>query len=75
MATDFTQLAKEVYQHALDNYENDGWDYIVECRGISELADEMRRNNITTRAAAVKHFGAWAKTLGDYRDDIRGTAW
>ena len=37
-----------VQQHSLENYENDGWDYVVECYDDTEIADVIK----TARASA-----------------------
>jgi hypothetical protein len=63
---DTRRLAELVMGHAKVHYE-DGWDYVVECYSIDELAEE------------IKHFGYtsvadYAKGVADYnehRDEIR----
>lgn len=36
-------LAEAVYDHACENYERGGWDYVVECYDRSELAELVGR--------------------------------
>lgn len=35
----FESWANDIVQHALQNYESDGWDYIVECFTLDELIE------------------------------------
>jgi len=65
------QLIDAVKSHARDNYEEGGWDYLVECYEDSEI-DELI-GGATTIAGAIKKV---AKVMGikdDYRKDIEGT--
>ena len=49
-------IAALVYAHAEKNYNAGGWDTIVECYSVSEIADELVEANITTEEAAIAHF-------------------
>lgn len=35
----FESWARDIQAYALENYESDGWDYIVECWTLDELVD------------------------------------
>lgn len=72
---DYDAMAAEVYQHALDNYDADGWDYVVETLNKYEIANTLRKHAVSTTAAAIAHYAQWAKALSDYRDEIRNTEW
>jgi len=67
------ELVKAVKQHAVDNYESDGWDYLVECYSDAEVAELIGK--CRTVAGAIKKVGKVMKIKGDYREDIQGTAW
>ena len=66
---DFTAAVK---QHALANYEKDGWDYVVECYSDAELADIIK--NCRTEKGAIKTMRAHIKPRADYRAEIQSEA-
>lgn len=59
--------AQAVYDYALDNYNTDGWDFIVECQDVQEMAKELAEYNVKTRAAAIRHFKETANLLNEQR--------
>ena len=66
---DFTAAVK---QHALANYEKDGWDYVVECYDDAEITDIIK--TARTAAGAIKMVRAHVKPRADYRADIQAEA-
>ena len=76
---DIMELVAAVKKHALDNYNSDGWDMIVECMSDADIIEIL--NNpldgpkpvIPEQAiAAVREV---AKLWDDRRRDIQATAW
>ncbi len=66
-------LVKAVQEHAKENYDKDGWDYIVETYTDEELAKEIGK--CTTVEGAIKKIRSIAMLLGERRSDVQGTAW
>lgn len=71
--SNLAEMIIAVELHALANYEKNGWDYVVECWGPDDILDAIE--GCKTPAQAIRAVGAIVKTLADYRDDIRATAW
>lgn len=67
------QLVEAVKQHALDHYEEDGWDYLVECYSDDEVAELI--GDAKTVEEAIAAVGEIMKIKDDYRKDIQATAW
>ena len=57
-----------VRAHAVQNYNKDGWDYVVECWEDEDIL-EVARGCKTTKAA-INKVHKQIKVLADYRDDI-----
>ena len=64
------ELAAAVRNHAQDNYEVDGWDYIVECWESSEIIAELELEKITSESAAIAHFLDIAKIFDERRREV-----
>lgn len=66
------ELIKAVRKHAIANYEEGGWDIVVEC-----WVDEYIGTLIfgaTTPEEAIKLVGDAVGDLDEYRQDIQATA-
>lgn len=63
-------LIAAVREHALANYDTDGWDYIVECYEDDELAELIGRAR--TEASAIKKVAEEVKLKDEYRAEIQG---
>lgn len=63
------KLVDAVKAHAQQNYEKDGWDYVVESYTDAEIAEEVK--NCRTEAGAIRKIGGIVKMRADYRDDVR----
>ena len=69
MAKDVKDLVAAVKAHAIENYNKDGWDYIVECWSDDEIAEEVKA--CRTEAGAIKKVRATAKLLNERREEVR----
>lgn len=67
-------LIERVKQHALDHYENGGWDVIVECWTDEELAQLLADYNATTFEAALNALGPIVDVWADRQADARNSA-
>jgi hypothetical protein len=67
------ELVNAVKAHAYANYENDGWDYIVETFTDAELAKEI--GSVKSVDAAIAEVGKTTRLLDERRRDIESTAW
>lgn len=63
------ELAEAVQKHAVVNYEQSGWDYIVECWTRAEIAEELERVKITTVNEAISYYAESARIFHDRRTD------
>lgn len=68
-----TALVTAVKLHANENYNTDGWDYIVETFTDVELWEVIA--GAKDAAAAIRKAHSVAKLLSERRSDIEGTAW
>lgn len=68
---DENELIAAVRRHAMDNYENDGWDYLVECWDDGDILEQISDAKAQTPTACIKHIGDIMKTFDDYRREIR----
>jgi|GEM_PF-4856822 len=70
------ELAKFVYAYAEHRYHEDGWDIIVECWELQEIADALVADEVElTVEAAIDSFRERVRLLEDHRLDIQGTAY
>jgi hypothetical protein len=63
------ELVAAVRAHALTHYEEDGWDYVVECWEDAYLLDAI--GNARTLKGAVAKVRRHVKDLDEVRDDVR----
>lgn len=74
MSDDYlVNIASAISRHASENYNTDGWDYIVECYSLNDIIAVLIEEQITNLDAALKHFAWRASLLNDRRRDIQGT--
>jgi hypothetical protein len=66
------RLVKAVKDHAMANYNTDGWDYIVESFTDREIAAEIGKAR--TEKGAIRAVRAVARLLDERRRDIQSTA-
>jgi hypothetical protein len=67
------KLIKAVRDHAHKNYNDGGWDYVVECWEDSDIAGAIV--GATTEAEAIERVERVVNSLDDYRREIRSTIW
>lgn len=65
-------FVKAVKDHAIVNYNKDGWDYVVECWSDAEITEEIKGCKSEREAIARMH--KIVKAQDDYRSDIQGSA-
>lgn len=66
------EMVKAVKAHAKANYEQDGWDYIVECYSDDEIVELL--DGAETVYEAIATVGSVMKDKDDYRKEIEATA-
>jgi len=69
MNTKMKALVEAVKAHALDHYDEGGWDYVVECFSDDEIAEDIGK--ATTVNGAIKKVKWHANLLGGARDEVR----
>lgn len=65
-------LVNAVRKYAIDHYEEDGWDYVVECWMDGDILEVIE--DAETPAQAIKRVRAVIKPLDEYRRDIQASA-
>ena len=62
-------LINAVRNHALANYNTDGWDYLVECWMDGDILECI--DNATTAAQAIANVRDALAPLAEMRDEVR----
>lgn len=63
------KMVNAIKAHAIENYEKDGWDFIVECWSDDEIAEEIAGcKNIKQAINRVKRT---AKLLNERRAEVQ----
>jgi hypothetical protein len=69
---------REIYDrlqsYALANYEEDGWDFFVECCGFDDFCERAAEVGFTTYEEALKYYKETYRILSDRRADIKAEA-
>ncbi len=65
-------LINAVRKHALNNYNNDGWDYLVECWEDGDILEQISDKNATTPAAAIAACLTVVKPQNERRQEMGG---
>lgn len=73
-------MIEAVKKHALENYNTDGWDFVVECWDRDDITRQLLEplslgRPVRTIKEAIEAVGEVAKLHDDRRKDIQGTAW
>lgn len=63
-------LVEAVKAHALESYETDGWDILVECWDDDDISEII--GNARTVSGAIKRCRSEVRLVNDYRSDIQG---
>jgi hypothetical protein len=66
---------KELRSHALDHYEESGWDYLVECWSDEDIALIIRESCADTYEEAFQAVAEYVDLLGDQRSEVEATIW
>ena len=66
-------FVEAVRQHAIENYNQGGWDILVECWTNQDIQDRIE--GAATAAEAIKLVGKVIGVLADHRAEIEATAW
>lgn len=69
---DTNEIVKALRRYALEHYEEDGWDYVVEAYDDEELLEEIR--GATSLEEAIAMISPTLKVIDDHRRDIQATA-
>jgi hypothetical protein len=72
-ASRMAELVAAVRDHALANYDREGWDVLVECWDDDQIAEVI--GNARTVAGAIKAVRADVRVYAGYRDEIIATEW
>lgn len=64
------ELIDAVKKHASENYDRDGWDFVVECFGRDELIPLLREAGAATPEDAIAAVGEIAKLHDERRSDV-----
>ena len=65
-------LIKAVRAHGIRNYEEDGWDVLVECWSDDDIVDAIQ--NAKTVAIAIKRVAKVLTEYNSYIEDIQASA-
>ena len=65
-------LINAVRKHAINNYEQDGWDVLVECYADGDILELIRDANASTVEEAIASVRKTLKIYDDHRAEIRG---
>lgn len=68
---DTREVYERIYDHALANYENGGWDYFVECCGYEDFCRDSAEHNWQSYEEALEYYRRTYHTLNSIRRDIQ----
>ncbi len=66
-------IVKQVREHANQNYNVDGWDFLVECWEDSDIAEYV--GDTQDLEEAINRCRRVVMALDEQRREIRATAW
>jgi hypothetical protein len=64
-----SNLVQAVRDYANANYNEGGWDIIVECWSDADIASEI--GSVKTISGAIRKVGKVVRVIGDYRSEIQ----
>ena len=64
-----SELVRAVRAHALEHYETDGWDFIVECWEDADIAEAI--GSAGSPEAAIAAVRKTARLLDERRSEVR----
>lgn len=65
------EIADKVIEHAKENYEVNGWDFIVECWTRDEIAQVLYTQRIVGIGNAIAYFQNHVKLLNERRREVQ----
>ena len=68
------EIAEAVKAHAIANYENGGWDYLVECYSMKDLVEWIDESGWTTAEEAIAGIGDIMRIKDSVRKDVEAEA-
>lgn len=68
-------LLEGLHKHAEENYENGGWDYMVEGWDTYEMIIELREKKFANLESAIAYYQEIYGCLDDRRKDIQAIAY
>ncbi|MFZ9327910.1 MAG: hypothetical protein ACO24H_10775 [Polynucleobacter sp.] len=70
MTKTLPELVAAVRAYALENYEHDGWDFVVECYSDKDLAELISSKSAKTPTLAIAAVRPLARILNERRADV-----
>ena len=64
-------FVEDVKKYALEHYEEDGWDVVVECFSDEEIGEIIQRAR--TKKGAIEKMSKSIRPLADHRSEIEAT--
>lgn len=64
-------MMNKLYKYALNNYNNDGWDYFVEAFEVKEIHETFLKKNFKEFKDAFSYYQNILKTMNSIREDIQ----
>lgn len=65
-------FVQQVKDHALQNYEDDGWDFVVECYSDAEIAEIIK--DCSSEQEAIEAMKEEVRPQHIYRQEVRAEA-
>lgn len=67
------ELVEKLKRHALDHYEDGGWDVIIECFTDEEIAEQLTEDKVVTFEDALASFKDQIDVWSDRQADARNS--
>lgn len=67
------KFVSAVRRHAVENYDTDGWDFVVECWSDEDILDRVE--SARSEAEAIRLVAEDISDLAEYRAEIEATVW
>ena len=67
------EIAKYIYDYAVEHYNDGGWDVIVECWSLKEIMNEIQDDD--SKEDALKHFESVVDVWAERQADAVNSAW
>jgi hypothetical protein len=65
------EIAEAVQKHAVINYENGGWDYLVECHTRESIVEWIESEGWTTEDQVINGIGKIMRILDSRRREVQ----